>query len=75
MPDEIEVVLATETPEFLDGGDHLLCKLTSGGRVFSFGIKWSDTEIAMRRCGAVLDQHRAKARGVVNPFRRKPTHG
>lgn len=61
MPDSGDaVLLSTTTPEFLDGGDHLLCRLTSGGKVWSFGIKWSDTEAAMLRCGAVLEAHRAR---------------
>jgi hypothetical protein len=64
VANETVVVLATETPSFRDGGDFLLCDITSGGRVWSFGILWADTERAMHFCGEVLDQHRAKARNV-----------
>jgi hypothetical protein len=69
------VILATGTPEFFDGGDHLLCKLTSGDRVWSFGIPWGTTELAMRRCGDVLEAHRSEARGIVKPFRKGPLPG
>jgi hypothetical protein len=71
VANETVVVLATETPSFRDGGDFLLCDITSGGRVWTYGIPWCSTEIAMRRCGEVLDAHRAKARGVVEQIKRK----
>jgi len=64
MPDE-KVILATDVPAFRDGGDFLLCELQSGGRTWAFGIPWHATELAMRRCGAVLDAHREKARNVA----------
>lgn len=60
-----KVILATETPVFSDGGDFLLCELTSGGKSWAFGIPWHATELAMRRCGAVLDAHRERARNVA----------
>lgn len=74
MSTEGSVILATITPTFSDGGDFLLCELQSGGRTWAFGIPWSRTEQAMERCGAVLDVHRAKARGLVSPIRKRGAH-
>lgn len=75
-----EVILATITPEFRDGGNYLLCELVSGGRKWAFGIDWSDTALAMERCGRVLEGHREKARNVTRfvhkaARERPPGHG
>lgn len=64
MSNDGQVILATAVPVFSDGGDFLLCELTSGGKTWAFGIPWHSTELAMHRCGIVLDAHRGKCQVV-----------
>lgn len=68
------VILATGIPVFSDGGDFLLCELTSGRDTWTFGIRWPDTEVAMEQCAIVLDGHRTKSRNVMLFPGRPPGH-